>query len=206
MAALIRLPTSTGAATRRNAAIDAERIAAIQHFISTLWSPFDCPAQFLPHLAWALSVDVWDETWSEIRKRQVIAAAPEIHRLKGTDYAVETALNAFGLTYEDVEWWEEVPIAQRGTFKIDVLHGDVADFLNEDLREQIRLSVKAAKPKSRTFAIRHYMIESGPAYVGAIMATAIEATLNAIMPDPVTEPATEWTGAFLTTEIHVELT
>ena len=206
MAALVRLPTSSGPFTRHTAAIDAERIAAIQHYISTLWSPFDCPAQFLPHLAWALSVDVWDEAWSENRQRQVIAAAPEIHRLKGTDYAVETALNAFDLTYDDVEWWEEVPIAQRGTFKIDVLHGDVADFLNDDLREQIRLSLKAAKPKSRSFSIRHYMVESGLAYAGALISSTIEATLEAVMPQPVIEPAPGWVGTFITSEINVELT
>ncbi|MGT1842761.1 phage tail protein I, partial [Enterobacter hormaechei subsp. xiangfangensis] len=30
-----------------------------------LWSPDDCPANLLPWLAWAFSVDRWDENWPE---------------------------------------------------------------------------------------------------------------------------------------------
>ncbi|HCI6872017.1 TPA: phage tail protein I, partial [Klebsiella variicola subsp. variicola] len=30
-----------------------------------LWDPWKCPVKFLPYLAWAFSVDRWEETWSE---------------------------------------------------------------------------------------------------------------------------------------------
>ncbi|PJD87429.1 phage tail protein I [Enterobacter hormaechei] len=40
-----------------------------------LWSPDDCPANLLPWLAWAFSVDRWDESWPEATKREVIRAA-----------------------------------------------------------------------------------------------------------------------------------
>lgn len=44
-----------------------------------LWSPDDCPANLLPWLAWAFSVDRWDENWPEATKRDVIRAAWFIH-------------------------------------------------------------------------------------------------------------------------------
>lgn len=97
----------------------------------------------------------------------MIAAAPEIHRRKGTDRAVELALDAFDLTYQDLEWWETNPIGIRGTFNIDVLHELAADFISTDLREQIGLAVKAAKPKSRPFQINHIMASTITNYVGA---------------------------------------
>src|SRR4051812_24387267 len=49
-----------------------------------LWDPWKCPMEFLPWLAWALSVDIWDDEWSEPKKRQVVATAlPRLQR-KGT--------------------------------------------------------------------------------------------------------------------------
>lgn len=45
---------------------------------------WDCPPELLPWLAWALSVDLWDEEWSVERKRRVIANSFHLHRLKGT--------------------------------------------------------------------------------------------------------------------------
>jgi len=54
------------------------------------------PANILPFLAWAKSVDVWDPTWSEATRRQVIVAAPAVHRVKGTPGSIEDAFNAAG--------------------------------------------------------------------------------------------------------------
>ncbi|MBG8794166.1 phage tail protein I [Salmonella enterica subsp. enterica] len=30
-----------------------------------MWNPATCPIRFLPYLAWAFSVDRWDESWTE---------------------------------------------------------------------------------------------------------------------------------------------
>lgn len=64
--------------------------------ILTLWNPDTCPLAFLPYLAWALSVDEWDHTWGEGRKREVCRAARKIHQHKGTPYGVKQALAALG--------------------------------------------------------------------------------------------------------------
>ena len=48
----------------------------------TIWDPWNCPAHLLPALANALSVDLWEDGWPEVKKRSVIAASPELHDLK----------------------------------------------------------------------------------------------------------------------------
>ncbi len=60
------------------------------------WSPNDCPAHLLGHLAWAVSVEEWDSAWPEETKRTVIRTSADVHRHKGTAYAVREALVAMG--------------------------------------------------------------------------------------------------------------
>lgn len=64
--------------------------------LRALWDVARCPVRLLPWLAWALSVDEWDETWSETIKRRVIAEAITLHRQKGTVAAVRRAIAALG--------------------------------------------------------------------------------------------------------------
>jgi phage tail P2-like protein len=72
--------------------------------IRDLWSPEDCPAELLPWLAWALSVDHWEASWTEPHKRAVIQAAIAVHRHKGTPFAVESLLQALGYSATVEEW------------------------------------------------------------------------------------------------------
>lgn len=58
--------------------------------------PQVCPEALLPWLAWSLSVDEWDDGWPVDRKRSVIAASIEVHRHKGTVWAIRRALAAAG--------------------------------------------------------------------------------------------------------------
>ncbi|WP_319498083.1 phage tail protein I [uncultured Cohaesibacter sp.] len=126
--------------------------------IATIWNPQTCPASFLPWLAYALSVDVWDSSWSEARKRSVVAASPMVHRLKGTLASVENALEAMGLKATITEWWQTDPIGERGTFAITITYPDEASADQVLISEhQIRLSlqsIRATKPKSRTYSYR----------------------------------------------------
>lgn len=52
--------------------------------IRDLWRWDTCPLSHLPWLAWAMSVDIWDDNWPEGRKREVIRDSFKLHRLKGT--------------------------------------------------------------------------------------------------------------------------
>ena len=64
--------------------------------IQNLMNPETCPAHLLGWLAWAFSVDVWDATWTEAVKREVIKLSVSIHRIKGTLGSVRRILTTIG--------------------------------------------------------------------------------------------------------------
>ncbi len=62
----------------------------------TLWNPWNCPAEFLPFLAWSVSVDTWDSDWPERIKRARIASSFQIQRHKGTAKSIAELIASFG--------------------------------------------------------------------------------------------------------------
>lgn len=74
--------------------------------IRELWNPDTCPANLLPWLAWAFSVDRWDEKWPEATKRAVIRDAYFIHCHKGTIGAIRRVVEPLGYLINVKEWWE----------------------------------------------------------------------------------------------------
>lgn len=77
-------------------------IDGLTHPIRDLWNPAAIPAEFLPWLAWAASVDEWDDDWPEATKRQAIADSFEIHRRKGTPGAIKRGLRSLGYGGADI--------------------------------------------------------------------------------------------------------
>lgn len=156
--AVALLPVS---ASPREKALLAAELARLSLYepeaIASLWDPESCPASLLPWLAWALSVDVWDATWPESVRRAVVAAAPGVHRLKGTRAAVQRSLDALSITTDIIEWWETEPPGRRGTANVTAYVGaDYGDdaILSERIQRQAIASIRAAKPKSRTVTYR----------------------------------------------------
>ena len=96
------------------------RLSDVSVPIAELWNPWTCPVLLLPWLAWALSVDEWDSAWSEKQKRATIAAAVQVHRIKGTRGALQRALDALGYTVRIREWFEESPTADPFTFSLEI--------------------------------------------------------------------------------------
>ena len=86
--------------------------------IRQLSDPWECPIEFLPWLAWSLSVDVWNERWSEQAKRTVCEHALPAHAHKGTQGGLEDALSSLGVRVEITEWHEQVPEGVRGTMSL----------------------------------------------------------------------------------------
>ena len=86
--------------------------------IRDLWNPHRCPANLLPWLAWAVSVDYWDTDWPEQQKRDVVAASIEVHRHKGTVSAMRRVVQALGFDFSIVEWWETTPTGTPGTAQV----------------------------------------------------------------------------------------
>lgn len=115
---------------------------------SILWNADKCPESLLPFLAWALSVDYWEETWNVEKKREVIRNAFRTHKYKGTISALKKAIQPFGYITDLTEWFDESPIAQVGTFRlsIEVPESGLTEKLNKEL---LRL-IDNTKPVSRT--------------------------------------------------------
>lgn len=131
--------------------------------IETIWDAWRCPTKLLPWLAWALSVDVWDDGWPETVKRQAIADSPDYHRIKGTVQAVLSALALAERPFELTEWGDQVPLGRRGTARI-FIETTLAD-INRVLGK-IKPLVMSAKPKSRAVAIGAGELTTGVIAIG----------------------------------------
>lgn len=135
--------------------------------IRRIHDPANCPAELLPWLAYALSVDVWNDKWPESTKRAVCANSLEMHRFKGTHGGVVDALAALGIRTDIVYWHEMQPEGEPGTMVVtlwvntvlnpeaDIIIGqetvrDVLEQLNSSKRASIhytfRLAAKASRP------------------------------------------------------------
>lgn len=126
--------------------------------IETLWNPYTCPSDVLPYLAWAMSVDTWRSHWPDDIKRAVIAAAPDVHRKKGTRAAVEMALVALGVEVDLIEWWETSPKGTPGTFTatafINKHLGNDNVLLGADTLAQITEAIHKIKRGSAHYELR----------------------------------------------------
>ena len=100
------------------AAAETINLSAIEVPIREVWSPDSCRAEMLPWLAWALSVDEWDVTWTEQQKRGAIKTSCRVHQYKGTNGAVKSALESIGFSVSVKEWFAQVPLGSPHTFKL----------------------------------------------------------------------------------------
>ncbi|UVM74001.1 phage tail protein I [Pseudomonas alvandae] len=115
--------------------------------LRALYNPDTCPAHLLYQLAWAWSVDRWDEAWSEEIKRSVIRASFFVHAHKGTIGALRRVVEPFGYLIEVVEWFESEPQGVPGTFalKIGVSDGGIS----EETYQELTWLIDDARPVSR---------------------------------------------------------
>lgn len=110
-----------------------------------LWNPWRCPVKFLPYLAWAFSVDRWEETWSETEKRRAVSDAFWIHQRKGTVAAVRRVIETLGYSMTLQEWWEVADPA--GTFRLEIELNDIG--ITEPMIKELERIIGDAKPVSR---------------------------------------------------------
>ncbi|QXI37348.1 phage tail protein I [Pseudomonas xantholysinigenes] len=131
--------------------------------LRTLYNPDTCPAHLLYQLAWAWSVDRWDDRWSEAIKRSVIRSAFFVHAHKGTLGALRRVVEPFGYLIEVQEWWQAEPAGVPGTFALKV---GVADSgIDEQTYQELTRLIEDAKPVSRHLVGLDISLESLiPAY------------------------------------------
>ncbi|OON39780.1 phage tail protein I [Izhakiella australiensis] len=116
-------------------ALDSEMVCKVK-------DPRRCPQPLLPWLAWEYAVDYWDEAWSAEQKIQTIENAAYIHRHRGTAGAVRRSLAAVGYPTRVVEWWQDKPLRQPYTFRVEVYTTGV---INKQLFERIRAQTERSK-------------------------------------------------------------
>lgn len=153
--------------------------------METLWDAWRCPAAFLPYLAWSLSVDLWDDGWDEVRKRRAIAESPEYHRRKGTAQAVADAAAYTGRETTMLEWHHFVPERRRGTFVVQAHLSDNEAVMPVAEAKLLKRLVRAAKPKSRAFALIEAHVQSCAVVLG-IATSSSDSIVLGVTPDDLT--------------------
>ncbi|EMM0045893.1 TPA: phage tail protein I [Klebsiella quasipneumoniae] len=138
------LPPGSSALERRLAQA-CSGISDLNVPLRDLWNPWKCPAKFLPYLAWAFSVDRWEETWTETAKRQAVSDAFWIHQRKGTVAAVKRVIEGLGYSMTLEEWWEVADPA--GTFRLEIDLNDIG--ITEPMIAELERIIGDAKPVSR---------------------------------------------------------
>lgn len=138
----------------RALALSSARVSDVPCPIKSLWNPDTCPLHVLPWLAWALSVETWDASWPEFKKRAVVKSAISTAKTKGTRQAVADALNAIGVAVNVQEWFARTPQGAPHTFKIQIVAQDASLAAQALMVSEI----------NRTKPLRaHYEIEFGVA-------------------------------------------
>lgn len=94
------------------------RLSDVPVPVRDVWNPDTCPPQLLAWLAWAFSVDQWDNNWTDAQKRAFIKSSVEVHRYKGTIGAVKEALGALFISARVQEWFNQTPAGDPYTFSI----------------------------------------------------------------------------------------
>jgi phage tail P2-like protein len=141
------LPPGSSALERR--AAEACAMGMDLHVpLRDLWNPARCPVKFLPYLAWAFSVDRWDEDWPEAEKRRAVSDAFYIHRRKGTVAAIRRVIENMGYSMSIAEWWEVADPA--GTFRLTIDVNDIG--ITDELINEIERLIGDTKPASRHIA------------------------------------------------------
>lgn len=129
-------------------------------------NPNTCPEHLLPWLAWSLSVDRWEESWSEAAKRAVINDSWRVHKHKGTISAIRSVVEPMGYMLKIIEWFELDPPGPRGSFALDIAVNEYG--ITETSYLELERLIDDAKPVSRHMTYLTVQLEN----VGMIYAAS----------------------------------
>ncbi|WP_129991581.1 phage tail protein I [Rahnella sp. CFA14(1/10)] len=157
-----------------------------------LWDPDFCPLELLPYLAWAFSVDRWDENWTEPAKRSAVRAAWFVHKHKGTIGALRRVVEPLGYLIRVTEWWQthDAP----GTFRLDV--GVLETGITEEMYQELERLITDAKPCSRhLIGLSINLDVTGDFYIAAATYDGEELTVYPYFPETITASGSAFTGS-----------
>lgn len=127
------------------------RLADIPVPLRQLWNPTTCPADLLPWLAWALSIDSWSSSWPESVKRERVRQAIAIQRRKGTAQSVRRVIESFGGAVAIREWWQKDPLGDPYTFDLVLTLGGGSTPVNAAFVDAVIAEVSRTKPARSHF-------------------------------------------------------
>lgn len=145
-------------------------------------NPDLCPPELLPWLAWEMSVDTWNDTWTETEKRAAIKRAAYIHRHRGTKAALMESLSDSPFRSQIVEWYEQTPPGDPYTFRLNVEQKDLPVLMSD--HQDLKHAVLRAKNLRSWFSIHVYGNCRGNGYSYGYV-TATEKLKNKIMPSQI---------------------
>lgn len=177
-------------------------ITEIPNPIDTLWDPAACPVQLLPWLAWQYSVDYWRSEWPEAVKRQVIASAYDVHRIKGTLPAITQGIAGLGIAADVIRWFETSPPGEPYTMTVTAWAGPASatSVLLDDASQRDLVEMVEATKALRTDA-RIRIGVALDAAMGMAAVTAPRQTLTADTPAAARDGAS--TGLGLAAATHL---
>lgn len=118
-----------------------------------------CPVNFLPWLAWAMSVEGWEAADTEEQQRALIRQSIPIHKHKGTVGAIRRVLKAVGVTATYKEW-TQIPGAVPYSFELIAWANDnrpgEGTILSPQLFQRLRALIDATKNERS-----HYQLKLG---------------------------------------------
>lgn len=169
-------------ATERNLSKTIARLSDIPMMVRKSWSPVDCPVELLPWLAWAFSVDEWDENWNEEAKRQIVANSAYLHKKKGTLAAIKRAVAPLGYIIETIEWFQDIPRGVPYTFRVVV--GVIDTPLTESVHtEIIRLIETYKNERSHMSSLTVKAEVSGSLHFGTVVLSGVDTTVYPWVPE-----------------------
>ena len=142
------LPDNASPIEKVFAASGKKRVDDIPVPIDLLKRPYEVPAQFMPHLAWEVSLDIWGEDWPEWRKRRAIAKSIALHRLKGA--------------LKGVEGWLDILGARLQSYVIPPIGG----FVSPDWTAAERAAFAGQFPELRVYTQSDYGTAAADLYLG----------------------------------------
>lgn len=113
----------------------------IPRLLQNAWQPDLVSPEFLPWLAWQLSVDEWRADWPLAVKIEQIKNAPQVHRRKGTIGSIKRLFAGFNATVSIREWFQKTPKGVPHTFDIVVSYNNIGDIVPD--QEFILSTIKA---------------------------------------------------------------
>ena len=170
---MLNLLPPNGTTLERNLAEVNARLGDLPTPLRDLMNADTCPAELLPWLAQAMSVDTWPVDWSDEQKRATVKTSLPVHRVKGTIGAVRKALAAIGIESQLQEWFNQIPAAAPYTFRL-LITGDQVGFSQAAMQQVTHVLESTKNLRSHLTEIVPQIVSSAATTVAGVTGLGIE--------------------------------